>query len=33
MTRISALLWLAATTIGVAAGLAVLGSMLVDHLK
>lgn len=33
MTRISALLWLAATMIGVVAGLAVLGPMLVDHLK
>ena len=33
MTRISALLWLAATVLGVAAGLAVLGPMLVDHLK
>jgi hypothetical protein len=33
MTRTSALLWLAATLIGVAAGLAVLGPMLVGYLK
>jgi hypothetical protein len=33
MTRISALAWLAASVIGVAAGLAALGPMLVGYLK
>jgi hypothetical protein len=33
MTRLSALLWSAATLAGVAAGLAVLGPMLIDWLR